>query len=235
MHKISIILPCLNELENLKVLVKEITKICEKFTIEIIIIDDNSSDGTDAYFNENKSNSVKYIKRVENNSLGASVLEGLNSARYEHMIVMDSDYNHNPTDITKFFNFIINNNYDFVSGSRFVKGGFGNNYFRHFSSKIYSFTLSLLLNIDLKDFLSGFFLIKKNVFINLNNKEKIFYGYGEYYIRLLYSLKKINKDIKEIPVVYGVRKFGTSKSNFLKMLFSYFYHAIKFKIKFKNL
>ena len=71
--------------------------------------------------------------------------------------------------------------------------------------------------------------------MSLNNKEKIFYGYGEYYIRLLYSLKKNGRDIKEIPVVYGIRKFGTSKSNFFKMLFSYFYHAIKFKKKFKNL
>lgn len=225
----------MNELENLKELINDINKICEKFTIEIIIIDDNSSDGTDAYFNGNKSNSTKYIKRVINNSLGASVLEGLNNAKYENIIVMDSDYNHDPKDIIKFFDFIINNNYELISGSRFVKGGFGNNYFRHFSSKIYSLGLSLLLNIDLKDFLSGFFLIKKNVFMSLNNKEKIFYGYGEYYIRLLYSLKKNGRDIKEIPVVYGIRKFGTSKSNFFKMLFSYFYHAIKFKKKFKNL
>ena len=60
---------------------------------------------------------------------------------------------------------------------------------------------------------------------------KIFYGYGEYYIRLLFYLQKKKITIKEMPVKYGVRKYGISKSKLVTMFVIYTYHALKLIIK----
>ena len=62
--------------------------------------------------------------------------------------------------------------------------------------------------------------------------DKIFYGYGDFYIRLLFYMQKKNLKIRETPVRYGARKFGQSKSKFVKMLFSYSFAAAK--LIFKN-
>ena len=67
--------------------------------------------------------------------------------------------------------------------------------------------------------LSGFFIIKRKYLKNSLNK--IFYGYGEFYIRLLFYMQKRGINIKEIPVQYAQRKYGTSKSRLIKMLILY--------------
>ena len=72
-------------------------------------------------------------------------------------------------------------------------------------------------------------MIKKNKLSNII--DKTFYGYGEFYIRLLYFLQKSDLKICEVPVKYAPRKFGESKSKLLKMLFLYSFHAIKITLK----
>ena len=96
-----------------------------------------------------------------------------------------------PTDFAKesLFN-LLNNDYDLICGSRFLKGGSSNTYFRHFCSKIFNFFVNLITGGKLSDNLSGFFIIKK---IKLSKiLGKTFYGYGEFYIRLLYYMQKNN-------------------------------------------
>jgi dolichol-phosphate mannosyltransferase len=228
MKKFSIILPCLNELENLKLLIPHIKKKYHNYDIEFIVVDDNSNDGTDFFFKK-KRNKIKYIKRTKNLNLGKSVEVGIKNSTNKKILVMDSDFNHSPRDIKKFLKYLDNKEYKFISGSRFKSGGFGTNYTRHILSKLYSLILSNLLLMDLTELLSGFYLIDKSIFYKLKNRKKIFKGYGEYYIKLLISLSKINEPIKEIPVIYDQRKFGKSKSKFLIMAVNYFYQSIKFK------
>ena len=62
--------------------------------------------------------------------------------------------------------------------------------------------------------------------------DKIFYGYGDFYIRLLYLVQKKNISILDFPVKYDLRKFGQSKSKLVKMLASYTIETIKLKIKY---
>ena len=80
----SIILPCLNEKDNLKLLISEIHNILKNINFEIIIIDDNSEDGTEKMIAENfsKMQNLMFIKRENKiRSLGKSVLEGLLKAK----------------------------------------------------------------------------------------------------------------------------------------------------------
>ena len=123
MKKFSIVLPCLNELENLKLLIIEIKKKYKKYKIEFVIVDDNSTDGTEAFFKKKIPN-VKYIKRTKYLSLGKSVELGIKNSAYSKILVMDADFNHTPRDIRKFLKNISNKEYKFISGSRFLIGGF---------------------------------------------------------------------------------------------------------------
>ena len=99
-------------------------------------------------------------------------------------------------------------------------------------SYYYNIMLKFILKTNINDNLGGYFLIKRDL-LNKLEFDKIFYGYGEYFFRLLY-FGKINKaKIIEIPAVYKQRLYGKSKSNFLTMLFKYFYAAVKLRF-FKN-
>ena len=82
-----------------------------------------------------------------------------------------------------------------------------------------------LTNGKLSDNLSGFFIIKKKFLKKEINK--IFYGYGEFYIRLLFYMQNKQIKIDEIPVKYGLRKYGQSKSRLIRMLILYTIETIK--------
>ena len=230
--KYSLILPCYNEYKNLKLLIPLIFKCFSKSNYQIIIADDNSEDLTikklKYKFRSNKN--IKYILRKKNPSLGLSIKEGIKKSDGNVIIVMDTDFNHSPKDLKKMINLYDLNDYDLICGSRFVKGGFSSTYFRHYCSKIFNHFVNFITRGKISDNMSGFFIIKKS-FLN-NMLDKIFYGYGDFYIRLLFYMQKKNLRIRETPVRYAPRKFGQSKTKFVKILFLYSFEATK--LIFKN-
>ena len=83
----------------------------------------------------------------------------------------------------------------------------------------------------ISDNLSGFFFIDRRI-IDKDLFNKIFYGYGDYYIRLLHYLQKTNNcNIKEISIVYDERKFGLSKTKFVNIFLKYTFEIIKLNFK----
>ena len=117
------------------------------------------------------------------------------------------------------------NSFDMICGSRFLKGGFSSTTFRHFTSLIFNYFINFIIKGKQTDNLSGFFIIKRNLISKILNK--IFYGYGDYYIRLLFYLQRTEISIKEIPVKYGVRKYGVSKSRLARMFLLYTIETFK--------
>ena len=230
--KYSLILPCYNEYKNLRLLIPLIFKCFSKSNYQIIIVDDNSEDLTikklKSKFRSNKN--IKYILRKKNPSLGLSIKEGIKKSDGNVIIVMDTDFNHSPKDLKKMINLYDLNDYDLICGSRFLKGGFSTTYFRHYCSKIFNLFVNLITRGKISDNMSGFFIIKKS-FLN-NMLDKIFYGYGDFYIRLLFYMQKKNLTIRETPVRYAPRKFGQSKTKFVKILILYSFEAAK--LIFKN-
>ena len=227
----SIILPCLNEKDNLKLLISEIQNILKNINFEIIIIDDNSEDGTEKMITENfsKMQNLMFIKRENKiRSLGKSVLEGLLKAKNDYIIVMDSDFNHDPNDLLEIIKIQTKHHYDLICCSRYTDKKSNDYFFRYKLSRYYNLLLKPFLNSKIEDNTSGFFLINKKLLSNLK-LNKIFYGYGDYYFRLLFYLQKKTNKIYEMGIVYNERKYGKSKTRFLKTFFQYTYQIIKLK------
>ena len=225
----SIILPSFKEEKNLNLLIDKIFSISKKF--EIIIVDDFSNDGTLEMLKNKKKlfKNIKYLIRYKNKSLSRSIYEGILLTSKRNIIVMDCDFNHNPKDILKLIKNFEKKKLDFISGSRFKNVNLKNLKTRFIFSFFYCLILSKFLGFKSTDSLSGFFIIKKNILQKMNLR-KIFYGYGDYFFRLIYYINKKSYKLDEIQIKYGNRIHGFSKTSFLGVFLKYTKEAIKLKV-----
>jgi dolichol-phosphate mannosyltransferase len=217
---ISIILPCLNEGENLKILVPEIVRELKRKDYEIIIIDDNSKDQTDLIVKNLKKNyKIKYLKRTNERGLASAVIAGFNLSKGNFIIVMDADYSHPPSVIPEIIK-NLNSSADIVVASRYIEGGGVVKW--QFLRKFVSVFATLLAKplVKVKDPLAGFFGIKREV---LKNSKLNPLGFKI----LLEILVKCNyKKVIEIPFIFRERHSGVSKAN-MKIYFEYNLHLLK--------
>ena len=225
MINISIIIPTYNEKENIKKLIISINKILKK-DFEIIIVDDHSPDGTGKIVAElSKKYPVKCVHRKGKLGLSSAVIEGFKAAKGPVIGVMDADFSHDINIVPQLIKPIINNEAELTIGSRYIKGGEIENW--PLKRKVISrgATLLSLPLTKIKDPMSGFFFLKKEVIegIELNAK-----GYK---ILLEIIVKGSYDKVKEIPYTFVDRKSGKSKLNkseyidYLKNLFN----LIKYK------
>ena len=229
MPKFSVILPTYNEKNNIIVLVNKLFKLYASTRFEILIIDDNSPDRTYEIAKKkfyNRKN-VKCFKRQRNRGLANSIGYGLKKAKGEFIIVMDTDLTHDPKLIKNLL--YINSVYDIVSCSRYCSGGSMENKKHFMGSYIYNLILRIILKTQIQDNLGGFFSIKREILKEIPHN-KVFYGYGEYFFRLLHYAQQRKLSIIEIPAYYKNRTDGVSKSRFFVMFFSYFLSAIKLRL-----
>ena len=247
--KISLILPVFNELENLKILVPLIENTLSKSTddYELIIVDDNSNDGTRDFINNINSERLVFLERVEKNSLPLSILDGIKSSKNEIVMWMDAD---GSMPVEELPNLIKNKKQNpdcVVVGSRFVDGGgykgqdankklnFFEKFFKIFNSEdsflaiylsiIFNKIIKFLIKSDVNDLTSGFILAeKKHINYEIFNKAV----YGDYFIYLIADLMIKNIKVLEVGYFCKPRYKGKSKTstNIVK-LFSLSYPYIK--------
>jgi len=230
--KLSVILPTFNEKESILLLITDILLILgnEGYEYEIVVVDDNSPDGTYDHILRNFSGDsrVRPLLRKNEKGLATAILHGIKNATGDRIVVMDTDFNHPPklipllVKITDFF--------DIASGSRYIiGGGMELSRARYIGSKLFNKFIHYTLGVKTTDNLSGFFAFKKEI-LEKTDPDSIFYGYGDYYIRFLYEMQKQKKFILEVPVVYEDRKGGLSKTNFKNEILRY--TRTVFKIRF---
>jgi dolichol-phosphate mannosyltransferase len=227
--EVSVILPTFNEKENIFLLITDIKKKLKNTSLEIIVIDDNSPDGTGLICKNNfiKDQSVKIIVNKKKIGFSESIYKGILNSTKKNIIVMDTDLTHDPILIPKMLRLI--DEYDIIIGSRYCAGGYMQDQIHSHLSFFYNILLRLILKSQVQDNLGGYFCIKRNTLMKLPNK-KIFYGYGEYFFRLLFFAFKKNLTILEIPATYKNRVRGRSKSSFIYMSCKYFIEAIKLRL-----
>lgn len=216
---ISIILPTYNERENIGKIVRDIFGTVED-DVEVIIVDDNSPDGTGLIAEElAKKYNLRIIHRPRRLGLSPAVVEGLKVAKGGIVGVMDADLSHPPNLIPQMINLLKKDVADIVIGSRYSTGGSVETWslFRRLVSK-FATSLAKCL-VDIKDPMSGFFFMKKDVIKNSSLNSK---GYK---ILLEVLVKGSYDKIVEFPYTFRGRGIGKSKLNakeYLKYLIDWF-------------
>jgi len=207
---LSIIVPTYNESENICRLLEEISKNVNESNYEILVVDDNSPDGTGQLveeFIEDNNSFVRLIMREKKEGIIRALLEGMKESKGENVLVMDADFSHLPDYIPDFLRTLKeNDNHDIVIGSRYVDGGsiVGWPVTRHLLSKGANYFARSLLNVKTNDITTGFFLVRKKILTDVN-----FTTNGHQF--LLELLVKSNYKIaKEIPIKFQNRTRGKS-------------------------
>lgn len=230
---VSIILPTYNERENIVELIEEIYGIFESENdLEIVVVDDNSPDGTAELVKEvaKARRNINLIVRKTERSLASSLKTGIQKSSGEIVIIMDSDFSHPPNSIPTLIKNV--ENADIVVASRYVKGGsMIAPVYKYIASRLMNYVIKIILGISVCDSTGGFLAVRKKIF-NKIDADRVFsgYGYGDYCFKLFFELKKENIKIKQVPFVHGTRKAGKSKTNLAVVGANYIKEALKARV-----
>ena len=182
--------------------------------VETIVVDDNSPDNTakiaEDYFSsikEKTTHTINVIKRKAKDGLSSAILNGIQNASGQTIIVMDSDFSHPPQIIPKLIETLKQTRCDIVVASRYVHGGSiqGWPLKRKLMSKVATSIAKIGLGIETNDPMSGFFAFKKNIIDGLK-----FDAIG-YKMLLEILVKTKGVKIQEVPYTFTDRREGSSK------------------------
>jgi dolichol-phosphate mannosyltransferase len=230
-NRVSVILPTYNEAGNILTLIDRIqAAVPAGWGYEILVMDDQSPDGTFelARQRSERDPTVKAVLRTANRGFAKSIRDGIERANGARIIVMDSDLTHDPAEISRLLH--VGEMFDIVSGSRFCAGGRMVDTAHYIASMVFNWGLRVLIGTQVQDNLGGYFTARRSTILKLPLDE-IFYGYGEYYFRLLHFAQHAGYSIVEIPSAYMLRGTGKSKSNWLRMIRTYSLAAIQLRIR----
>lgn len=230
--KASIILPTYKEKDNIVELIQAIFAALEPCALayEVVVVDDNSPDGTADAVRQNfgGDSRVKLFVRTGERGLATAIRYGVEHSNGAIVVSMDTDFNHDPAILPQMIKFL--DHYDIIIGSRFVMAGGMEDRFRQFSSLIYNYAIRFLFHTPVHDNLSGFFSIHRQKLEALD-LDQIYYGYGDYFIRLLMVAHKRGYRMLEIPVFYRLRMHGHSKTQFLSIFTQYSRALLALRLK----
>ena len=206
MNNFSVVIPTLNEKENILPLLKRIETGTgnSNLNFEVIFIDDGSTDGTRAEIEKYQGPlKIRLIQRETERGLSTAVLAGASVADSDIIVVMDADLSHPPENIIDIVTPVIEGRYDFVLGSRYLKNSRISNWpkIRRIGSLLASIPARLLTEIN--DPLSGFFAVKRDDLQQVKNAR----GY-KIALEILCSREL---KVLEVPIHFNDRSNGTSK------------------------
>jgi dolichol-phosphate mannosyltransferase len=233
---ISVVLPTYNERENIVELVERLSGVLEhNHSFEIVVVDDNSPDGTAGAVEDRFQNSdaVRLIRRNGQRGLATAVRRGIEESRGGIIVLMDADFSHSPGDLPAML--ALADRYDLVNGSRYLpEGGFQGSLRARTSSRLINWLLTTLLGLKTTDSTSGFLAIRRSLVERLP-VERIFYGYGDFHFRLLVGAGRLEASIGEVPVVHQFRRGGRAKSRLFRDGWGYVWSAVKLRLGLERL
>jgi dolichol-phosphate mannosyltransferase len=205
--RVSIIVPTYREAESIPLLIERIEPLRRQgFEIELLLMDDDSSDGTEEAVRSLGKDWVRLVVRKTDRGLSRAVLDGLRIARFEHLVVMDADLSHPPEAIPALID-QLDQGAEMVFGSRYVPGGStaeGWGLLRWLNSKIA--TLLARPFTGIRDPMAGLFALKRERFALADPLNPVGFKIG---LELLVKCRC--RDVREVPIHFAKRKFGQSK------------------------
>lgn len=207
--KLSIIIPCFNEVQTIEEIVNRIKNTC-KYYHEIIIVDDCSTDGTKEILEKKIISNVELvIFNKKNFGKGYSLRLGIEKANGDMIIIQDADLEYDPKDYSKLIKPILEGNADVVYGSRF-SGSEEKRvlFFWHcVGNRFLTFLSNIFSNLNLTDMECCYKLFKSSVIKNIKLNEDRF-GFEP---EITAKISKLNLRIYEVGVSYHGRKYSEGK------------------------
>lgn len=209
-YDVSVVIPTYNEAAGIERLVSTLTDVFAHAHIasEIVIVDDNSPDGTGALVDELSTKyAVRCVHRPGKLGLASAVIDGWKTCTSEIIGVMDADFSHDPAIIPQLVNAIQSGDCDLAIGSRYVRGGGISNWpwRRKITSKVAILFARPLTKV--RDITSGYLFMRREV-IDGVTLDPIGFKIG-----LEVIMKGKYRAVKEVPYVFTDRTLGTSKLN----------------------
>jgi dolichol-phosphate mannosyltransferase len=215
--KSLIIIPTYNEKENIENVIELVFRETENLDLNILIVDDNSPDGTSEIvknlIQDKYKNKIFILEREGKQGLATAYIAGFKwglTNNYDVLVEMDADLSHNPSYLKNMI--LQTQNYDAVIGSRYIKNGGvkGWGILRKFISIGGSLYSRIILWMPVKDLTGGFNVWTKKVLENIGLDKIISRGYS-FQIELKYRTHKLGYKILEYPIVFEDRVKGKSK------------------------
>ena len=220
--KVSIILSTYNEASVIEDTITQILKNLD--SVEIILVDDNSTDGTFEIVKKINSPNVKAYSR-NTRGLASAFLLGLINSSSNTIGWLDSNMGSLANKFPEMMNKL--DTHDIVILSRYVDGAKDlRAKHRVFSSQMINYLCRLVLSNKIKDYTSGIFLMKREVLLSV---VPIATGHGEFFIEFLYKALKNDKKIIEIPYTHPPDVEGMSKT--ASSFFRFFYLGFNYLIR----
>ena len=211
-----VIIPTYNEKENISNIIHALLKLEHQF--DILVIDDNSPDGTAAIVErliEEIPERIHLVKRAGKQGLGTAYIAGFKWALqhdYEYVIEMDADFSHRPEDLVPLYNACANDGADLSVGSRYISGVNVVNWpmGRVMMSYYASAYVRIITGMKVRDTTAGFVCYRREVLEAIDLDSIRFKGYA-FQIEMKFTAWTLGFRLKEVPIIFTDRTLGTSK------------------------
>ncbi|MFP4023810.1 MAG: polyprenol monophosphomannose synthase [Thiohalospira sp.] len=211
-----VIIPTYNEKENIEKVITYIFSLSIPF--ELLIIDDNSPDGTADIIKEMQKEYPEKLHLIEREGklgLGTAYIEGFKWAlanKYDFIFEMDADFSHNPDDLIRLYKACAEDGADLAIGSRYISGVNVVNWpmGRVLMSYFASYYVRLITGMKIKDTTAGFKCYKRRVLESINLDKIKLKGYA-FQIEMKFTVWKLGFKILEVPIIFTERQEGSSK------------------------
>jgi len=215
-HQNLVLIPTYNEKENVERMIRKVFSLNTPF--EILIIDDNSPDGTAQIVDELLAEfpgKLHILKRSGKQGLGKAYLAGFHWAlvqNYDFVFEMDCDFSHNPKDLEKLYHACVEQNADLAIGSRYISGINVINWplGRVLMSYMASVYVRIVTRMKIMDTTAGFKCYRRKVLETLDLENIRLKGYG-FQIEMKFKTWKHGFKIVEVPIIFKDRTQGASK------------------------
>ncbi len=236
MKRTLVIIPTYNEADNIIKIIPEVLKNSSpENEFNILVVDDNSPDGTAGLVEGLNNDKVKLLKREKKSGLGTAYVAGFHYAiknNYDYVFEMDADFSHDPKYLKGFIE-RINEGFDLVIGSRYINGISVLNWpiRRLILSYMASVYTRMVTGLKVMDTTAGFMCYRVSALRQINLDEVKSNGYS-FQIEMKFKFYKKGFKISEIPILFIDRLEGESKMSRKVVYEAYF---MVWKLKFKSL
>lgn len=217
-HDCVVIIPMYNERENASAIIDAVMR--QPHPMDVLVIDDNSPDGTAAIVREKMEEypgRINMIERKGKLGLGTAYITGFKRAiadGYDYIFEMDADFSHNPDDLMALYRACAAEGADVAIGSRYVTGvnvvnwPMGRVLMSYYASKY----VRMVTGLKVHDTTAGFVCYRRQVLETIELDKIRFKGYA-FQIEMKFTAYKCGFRIKEVPIIFVNRVLGESKMN----------------------